>query len=266
MKNLPLLSRKTTNPPGLPDLRDKVETTPDWLVAIHPALRLVMNKRARRVALRLDPDRRIVRLVAPPRISQKTLQNFALSHHGWVAEKLSALPVPVPYHDRTQLPLCGRDITLHINLDKTLKRTNISLKNNDIFISTYMDDVTGRLNRFFKRYALEHFTPLAQDKATRISRAITGLQVKDTKTRWGSCGHDGRICLSWRLIFAPPAAMDYVIAHEVAHLVHMDHSPYFWALCADLSDDFSTGKKWMKHHGHSLLAYGCSDDFSTRAA
>jgi hypothetical protein len=79
--------------------------------------------------------------------------------------------------------------------------------------------------------------------------------VREKKSRWGSCSSDDHLSYSWRLIFAPPAALDYVVAHEVAHLVHMNHSKAFWNLCRSLSHDFVNGQYWMKNHGHELMRY-----------
>ena len=77
----------------------------------------------------------------------------------------------------------------------------------------------------------------------------------DPKTRWGSCAPDGSMMFSWRLILAPPDVLDYVVAHEVAHRIHMNHSPKFWALCASLTADAGEAKRWLKKNGHALMAY-----------
>ena len=88
-----------------------------------------------------------------------------------------------------------------------------------------------------------------------IEKEIKSVRVSDTKTRWGSCSHDGRLCFSWRLAFAPYEAIDYVVAHEVAHLRHLDHSKEFWTLCEELSIDYAAGKRWMKENGSELMRY-----------
>jgi predicted metal-dependent hydrolase len=82
------------------------------------------------------------------------------------------------------------------------------------------------------------------------------VQVKDTRSRWGSCTEDGRISYSWRLVFAPPKALDYVVAHECSHLVHMDHSENFWRLCEKTSRAYEEGKDWMQKNAHSLMRFG----------
>jgi hypothetical protein len=82
------------------------------------------------------------------------------------------------------------------------------------------------------------------------------ITVRDTRSRWGSCAADGQLNFSWRLILAPPYVLDYVVAHELAHLVHRDHSPAFWALADHLTDHLSAAKAWLNAHGKTLHRYG----------
>ena len=125
-----------------------------------------------------------------------------------------------------------------------------------INVHTNKDDPSSRIMRFLKGLAKDEITRIALEKSGRINRVPTTIQIRDTKSRWGSCSSDGTLSLSWRLILAPPSALDYVIAHEVAHMVHMNHKTRFWALCEKLSADFKTGHGWMKTHGHTLMRYG----------
>lgn len=117
-------------------------------------------------------------------------------------------------------------------------------------------DIEMRLRRFLKALVREGLEKTALDKVALTGRAIKAVTVRETRSRWGSCSPDGALSFSWRLVFAPPEAFDYVVAHEVAHLVHMNHGPDFWRLCTELSTDFSTGRRWMRAHGHTLLRYG----------
>ena len=228
------------------------------LLDIHPDLRLKPSKRAKRIALRLDNKNRIMNLVLPERISLERAENFARQHALWIAQRMKALPQMIPFENGAVIPLLGRQITLHINYDVTLTKTDISLVNNNLFVSTNKPDPTSRIIRFIKKEAQDTMSNLAHEKAAEIDKQVKSVTLRDTKSRWGSCSSDGSISLSWRLIFAPWESMDYVIAHEVAHLIHMNHSKAFWAQCAALSEDYSTGKKWMREHGHTLLRYGQS--------
>jgi predicted metal-dependent hydrolase len=134
------------------------------------------------------------------------------------------------------------------------------MKDKGILIKSPDGDIHAPLTRFLRNMAKDTMTALAHEKAQEIGETLNNLSVRDTKTRWGSCSEDGSISLSWRLIFAPYEAMDYVIAHEVAHLRHLDHSRKFWTLCRELSDDYVEGKYWMDNHGHELMAYGAKTE------
>lgn len=226
------------------------------LTDIHPALQLKPSKRARRIALRLDTKKRVMNLVLPLRMSLTRAEKFALTHKTWIAEKIGELPDTVPFTDGAVIPVYGRDVTIKINYSDALKSTSIKLINNDLIVSTNKEDSTPRILRFLKKEAQDTLENLAREKAAEIGETVNNVTLRDTKSRWGSCSSDGNISLSWRLIFAPWDAMDYVVAHEVAHLVHMDHSKRFWTLCAELSENYSTGKKWMREHGSTLMRYG----------
>jgi len=99
--------------------------------------------------------------------------------------------------------------------------------------------------------------PLVHAKARRVERPVKRITVRDSRSRWGSCGPDGTMSFSWRLVFAPPEVLDYLVAHEVAHLVHLNHGPRFWALARTLCDSPIEGpQSWLKKNGEVLLQYG----------
>ena len=234
----------------LPFLQKPVLTDlPDYLD-------VVQSKRARRLALRLDPAERRMKLIVPERASINKAYEFAARHLDWIESKIAGLPSHTPFTDGNIIPLLGEDVTLDIYYDKTLKRTDIILKNNRLSVKTNKEDPTGRIQRFLREKAREVLTPMAREKALRIDKKISAIEIRDPKTRWGSCNEDGKISLSWRLILAPPAAMDYVVAHEVAHLAHLDHSRAFWRVCESLSFDYKRGKTWMRTQGSNLHHFG----------
>jgi predicted metal-dependent hydrolase len=96
----------------------------------------------------------------------------------------------------------------------------------------------------------------ARRLATRIGKSVARINVRDTKSRWGSCSGTGNLSFSWRLIFAPEPVMDYVVAHEVAHLAEMNHGPRFWRLVESLSPGSAAPRAWLKRHRGRLLSYG----------
>ena len=110
------------------------------------------------------------------------------------------------------------------------------------------------LTRWLKRTARDALEVRARDFAGRLDAEFHGLGVRDARTRWGSCSAAGRLSFSWRLIMAPDWVLDYVVAHEVAHLVELNHGPRFWRLVDELGPDRSRAQAWLKANGARLQA------------
>jgi len=214
------------------------------------------SKRAKRVALRLDPIERIFHLVVPKGMSMRKAAAFAEGHERWMQEKLSSLPPKVGFEDGAVLPILGQRTLIKIHHEQDLKVTKIILEDGVLHVRTNKDDPSGRIVRFLKTLIKDELSILSHEKVARIGKAISSVSVRDTKSRWGSCSSDNNLSYSWRLVFAPPEAFDYVVAHEVAHLEHLNHSKAFWNLCEALSENYDEGKYWMKAHGSELMRYG----------
>ncbi len=219
-------------------------------------IEISVNKRAKRLYLKLDYKRKIVRLVVPPNISAKRAREFVFDNEKWIRDKISELPKNIDFTNGQKIPIFGKELIINIDFDSSHKRTSINLCDKYINVYTNKDDPSNRIARFLKEHAKQGLTKLAKEKAFASGKIIKSIQLRDTKSRWGSCSNDGRINFSWRLIFAPYEAMDYVVAHEVAHLTYMNHSKSFWKLCEDLSCDYMYGKTWMQKNGNILMRYG----------
>ncbi len=218
-------------------------------------IKIKHSKRARRVALRLDPVERVFTLVVPSYMSLRKAQAFAEGHESWMQDKLRDLPPLTHFTDGTIIPIFGVRTQIKIHHEPDLKVTKITLEDGILHIRTNKDDPSSRIIRFLKGLVKEELSILSKEKAARIHKPIESVSVRDTKSRWGSCSYDGHLSYSWRLIFAPPESFDYVVAHEVAHLQHLDHSKAFWTLCRDLSKNYDEGKYWMKNHASELMRY-----------
>ena len=214
------------------------------------------SKRAKRAALRLDPTQRTINLVVPERMPLYKAYHFAQNHEAWVRETLDKLAPPMPFKNETNLPIFGDTVRISIAHNPALKRTTLKQHDDVLEVKTYQDDPTNRITSHLKKLARAGLADIATDKAEVIKKEIATVTVRDTKSRWGSCSREGELSFSWRLIFAPYDAIDYVVAHEVAHLIHMDHSKNFWTLCKQLSCNYTEGKYWMKEHGNELMRYG----------
>jgi hypothetical protein len=99
-------------------------------------------------------------------------------------------------------------------------------------------------------------SPPAQEMAAALGRTVTRITIRDQKSRWGSCAPGGRLSFNWRLVLAPEWVMDYVVAHEVAHIVEPNHSPAFWAVVDRLNADPRAGRAWLRSQGMDLHRYG----------
>ena len=112
-----------------------------------------------------------------------------------------------------------------------------------------------RTAAYLKTLARDRLAAASDDYAAQIGRKVTRLTLRDTRSRWGSCAHDGALMYSWRLIMAPPPVLTYVAAHEVAHMVEMNHSDAFWDVVNQLYPGWQAQRKWLHAHGRDLHAY-----------
>ncbi len=224
---------------------------------ISPHLNVKISPKAKRLALRLDAHAGCVNLVIPTKASMKKAYEFAESNQGWIEDKIGALPRPVPFAHGQTIPIMGVDHIIDIEkCDK--KYTEINILDGKIHVRTQLDDPSARITRFLRKLAETELKKLSDAKAAVLEKKLSSFCVRDMKSRWGSCSTDGRMTLAWRLIFAPMHAIDYVVSHESAHLIHANHARKFWELCEHLSTDYSTGKEWMRLNGVNLGRYGKS--------
>ena len=212
------------------------------------------STRARRLALRLDPKDRAFHLIVPRGVSMRRAQAFAEDHERWMQEKLSDMPSPVYFEHGVILPILGQDVEIRY-VDEPM-RPSIRMESGILYVRENAANTSGRIERFLKKLARDELEILSKEKAKKIDKKVSKVSVRDTKSRWGSCTSDGNLSYSWRLIFAPPDAFDYVVAHEVAHLKHLNHSQAFWDVCESLSADYESGHGWMRENGDELRRYG----------
>lgn len=134
--------------------------------------------------------------------------------------------------------------------------TQVQMENGEpvIRISGLPEHAGRRLSAFLKKEARLDLERLVAIHTGRLGKPSKSLALKDTRSRWGSCSWDGNLSFSWRIVMAPPSVIDYLAAHEVAHLKEMNHGPQFWALCKRLCPGMDEAKSWLKRHGSELHA------------
>ena len=212
------------------------------------------SARARRASLRVDPARRRVVLTAPLRMARATALGFAEQQAGWIAARLKRLPARRPFVDGAEVPLFGAPHRVRHRPDL---RGTVWVEGDEIHVAGRAEHLPRRLRDWLTAEMRKRLAPLVASKAAQVERPVKRITVRDARSRWGSCGPDGAMSFSWRLVFAPPEVLDYLVAHEVAHLVHMNHGPRFWALAESLCDGpMAPPQAWLKTNGETLMQYG----------
>jgi predicted metal-dependent hydrolase len=223
---------------------------------VSEAFDVVRHPRARRTKLSVDPVTGRIRLTLPPRASLPRALAWAQAQQGWVERQRAVLPQARPFVPGAVLPVAGDDLELRWSPDAPRMP---SVKDGALLIGGPADMVARRVETWLRRRALAVLTEETAFYAERAGVTVAKVAVGDPRGRWGSCAHDGAIRYSWRLILAPPAVRRATVAHEVAHRVHMDHSPAFHALVATLyGADPRAERQWLRAHGAALHWFGRS--------
>jgi predicted metal-dependent hydrolase len=208
-------------------------------------------KRARQLTLRVDSKKQLVILSMPWRASQREAQAFLTSHKTWILTQMERAPEPYRLEIGASVPILGVMRTIRHEAGRG-RGVHVTLTDTELVVSGAENRVPRALYRFLKELAQRHMTEMAFEKAAIIQKPIKSVAFRDTSTRWGSCTSTGDLSFCWRLIMAPSEIVDYVVGHEVAHLVHMHHEASFWALCRELTPYTTMGKNWLRQHGESL--------------
>ncbi len=211
------------------------------------------SKRARRLGLRVDPRRGAVVLVLPVRAKIESGLDFVSQHSGWIERRLGELAPPMPFADGAVIPFLGQP---HAVRHAPGKSKPVQIEDGVILVAGKAEHLARRLKDWLKAEAKARFTTKCRPLAETAGRKIDRIVVREMRSRWGSAGTDGRLCFSWRLVLAPEFVLDYLAAHEVAHLAHAHHGPAFWALTRKLYPDFEAARDWLRRHGADLHRYG----------
>jgi predicted metal-dependent hydrolase len=222
---------------------------------------LRVNKRARRISLRLDSARGEVVATAPSARRLHEAAAFAAERSAWMAELLGKLPDRQPLLPGQEIEILGR----RCRLQRIDGRRSLGVVEDgedlNLFCVGDEDAFSRAAARALKAYALKVLTERTVVHAQAYGVPVPEVRIMDARSRWGSCtpgrkGAPGRIRYSWRLVFAPWSVMDYVAVHEAAHLVHADHSPRFWAEVRKIMPDEKTPRAWLRANGSKLHAIG----------
>ncbi|MBH63654.1 MAG: hypothetical protein CL569_14630 [Alphaproteobacteria bacterium] len=213
------------------------------------------SQRARRILLKIDP-RLGAQLIIPRGVPREEALSFANEKSEWLRDRLAGLPAPIPFCDGAIVPILGCPHRIRHTSATDLFHTRVRCESGELLTDCEQDDSADKIRAWFRENAREALSVRARTAAGRIGAEVSRITIRDPRTRWGSCSSTGALSFSWRLFMAPEWVLDYVVAHEVAHLIEMNHGRSFWRLVNGLVGRIDEAKSWLRRSGPRLHRYG----------
>lgn len=214
------------------------------------AVNVKRNSAARRIRLNIHPSRRI-QLILPKRAKLQSGINFLREKMDWITEVLASCPKPVRFKPGITVPLQGRD---HLICHSREVSPRPVIRAGQLYVGGSWDLVHHSVITYMKQRARTTLCKYVDEYAEAIGKHVERITIRDMQSRWGSCSNKKRITLNWRLIMAPTYVARYVAAHEVAHMLEMNHSPKFWRVVDEIyGGDCTAAKEWLKANGQRLM-------------
>ena len=218
-------------------------------------LMVAENARSTRLTLRIEPGGRALKLTVPPGLPNGEIDRFIARQQGWLMTRLARYPAHGQIADGGTISLRGVEHVIRAT-GKPRGRTQSVAEDGRLYLDVggAPEHLARRIRDFLKAEARRDLSEAVGRHTQALGRRARKVTLKDTRSRWGSCTSDGRLAFSWRIVMAPPHVIDYLAAHEVAHLAEMNHGPRFWAACRRLCPGTDEAKTWLKRHGSMLHA------------
>ena len=216
----------------------------------HPVnLRFRRNAAARRMVLRLDSKTGGLVMTLPKRAGLVEAMRFVEQSRIWISNTLAKQPKPSAFGDGVSMLYRGRQHILRLSGGP---RGVVQVVGEELHVPGKIEHTPRRLKDFLAAEAKRELTLASRRYAEAMNTSFTRISIRDQKSRWGSCSSAGVLSYSWRLILTPDYVLDYVAAHEVAHLREMNHGPKFWRLVLTHCPNAKAAKQWLKTHGKDV--------------
>ncbi len=221
-------------------------------------IEVVDNVRSRRLTLRIVPGGERAKVTVPPHVGDAEIDEFIARNRSWLTARLARLPARVEIRPGCRIPFRGADhrIVEAGSAGRPGRVVSIGEREGEpaLFVPGPDERMAGRLLTFMKARARRELDLAVTGHAGRLDVRPRAIRITDSVSRWGSCSSARTLSFSWRIIMAPPPVLDYLAAHEVAHLREMNHSPAFWRLVGELCPQFKSHKSWLRANGPTLHA------------
>ncbi|MDC0073632.1 M48 family metallopeptidase [Alphaproteobacteria bacterium] len=208
------------------------------------------NLKAKKIIIKFNHYGTEINLTIPRFTSKREGLEFINMNIDWLSKEIKNFPSKVTFEAGKKIPILGEYYLIDYH----------------DFKSVYMDDSTiyinkdniknNNLKKWLIKKAKIYITDLTFKKASELRVKVNKISIRDPKTRWGSCGENGNVSFSWRLIFAPPAVIEYVVTHEVCHIIELNHSYNFWQLVSKSCPKYKASQSWLRDFGLKLHFYG----------
>jgi predicted metal-dependent hydrolase len=214
--------------------------------------------RANRYSLRLPPGGGDPVLTLPMNGRFTEALEFVHRHRPWLAERLARRPDTVPFVNGSIVPIRGTETRIVHRPETSRGATQIidAPDGPQLIVTGTAEHLARRVLDFLRREARKDLEAAVAVHTGRLGVTAANMRLKDTRSRWGSCTAKGELAFSWRVIMAPPHVLDYLAAHEVAHIRELNHSHRFWRLVRETCPDMDRGQAWLKKNGSRLHIYG----------
>jgi len=210
--------------------------------------------RARRISLRISQLDGRVTLTLPNGVPESEAFSFARQKESWIRSHLERREDDVPVALGSEIPVQG---VIHRVVQGQGRR--VVMEDSMIMVPGPVERIGARLKGHFKQMARVRLVGASDEYATRLGKSYDRISIRDTRSRWGSCSNNGTLMYSWRLIMAPNVVLDYVAAHEVAHLAEMNHSQAYWEGVERIFGDYRPARRWLKNEGNMLHRFKFGD-------
>lgn len=211
-------------------------------------------KNARRLSLRISRLDGRVMMSIPKRTPMREARKFAAEHTDWINKQLARQPDQEKPHVGGTMLFEGQEAKI-----VAAKTRAARYQDGLIVVPQTAQAVAPRIAAFLKNTARVRLMAASDQYAAALGVSYGRLTLRDTRSRWGSCSSGGNLMYSWRLIMAPPAVLEYVAAHEVSHLLEMNHSPDYWAVVSRIYPDYKAPRKWLRENGGHLHKFRFKD-------
>lgn len=228
----------------------------DYVLHGTPDVPILLRRsgRARRISLRISQLDGRVTLTLPSGVSEGEALSFARQKESWIRGHLDQRIKDIPVELGSEVPVGG---VMHSVVQGQGRR--VVMQDGVIAVPGPEDRIGARLKGHFKQMARVRLVGASDAYVERLGKSYERISIRDTRSRWGSCSTSGTLMYSWRLIMAPDVVLDYVAAHEVAHLAEMNHSPAYWAGVQQIFGDYKPARRWLKKEGNTLHRFRFGD-------